>query len=187
MKEPKRKQIRLKGYDYSQNGCYFVTICTQNRQCIFGDIVNNKMVLNDIGKMIKNNWESLPKRFPIELDEYQIMPNHLHSIIAIVGAGSSRPNNDAGSSRPTLGQIIAYFKYQSTKQINNIFQSNKMYGRGIPAQSQTGAKTAPLQKIFQRNYYEHVIRNEIDSNKIREYIKLNPEMWERDRNNPNHI
>lgn len=166
MNLPKRKLIRLSGYDYSQFGYYYITICTQNRKCLFGNIIDNKMVLNNIGigKMIKNNWEFLPKYFPVGLDEYQIMPNHIHSIINIVGAGLSRP---------TLGQIIAYFKYQTTKQIN--------------ARYQTGAKTAPLQefnKIWQRNYYEHVVRNESELLKIREYVKLNPQIWERDRNNP---
>lgn len=187
---PKRKQIRLLGHDYSKNGCYFVTICTQNRQCIFGDIINNKMVLNDIGNIIKKNWDILSKRFPVELDEYQIMPNHLHSIIHIVGAGlvparnrvianrgeTNRATMDRATTRvapTTLGEIIGAFK-----SITTIEYINCVKNRHWPLFNN---------RIWQRNYYEHIIRNENELYKIREYIKLNPEMWERDRNNPNHI
>ncbi len=81
-----RRSIRLKGYDYSQEGAYFVTICVQDRNCLFGDIMNDEMKLNNAGYMIRENWEKLPKRFKsIIIDEYIIMPNHLHGII-IVGA-----------------------------------------------------------------------------------------------------
>ena len=82
-----RHSIRLKNYDYSQSGIYYVTICTQNRECLFGDIINGKMKLNSAGKIIDSVWKSLSKRFPIVLDEFQIMPNHVHMIVNIVGAG----------------------------------------------------------------------------------------------------
>ena len=169
---PKRKSVRLKGYDYSQNGLYFVTICTQDRQQIFGEITANKMVLNDIGKIIENNWELLPNRFPIELAECQIMPNHMHSIIHLVGAHHDAPDNTRAiresplQKRSMLSQIIGYLKMNTTKQIR-ILKNYKYF------------------PVWQRNYYEHIIRNEQELDKIQEYIKLNPQLWERDRNNPN--
>ena len=166
-----RKQTRLKNYDYASAGWYYITVCTNNRECMFGNIINGKMKLNKYGKIIQNVWQSLPQHHSVKLDGFQIMPNHVHFVINIVGArfprpnaGSSRPQS--GSSRPTLGQIVAYFKYQSTKQINILRQT-------------------PGKRLFQRNYYEHVIRNHQSLNEIREYIKNNSKNWETDRNNPN--
>lgn len=173
---PKRKSIRLKNYDYTSVGCYFVTICTHNRKCLFGKIVGNKMVLNGIGKMIKNIWKSLPNHHSVKLNVFQIMPNHVHSIIQIVDAsvgatrgspavnrsnnpGGSQPNNPDGSRpAPTgLGTIVGLFKSECTKQIRRILKK-------------------PNIVVWQRNYYENIIRNENDLNKIRQYIKINPEM-----------
>jgi putative transposase len=169
---PQRKQIRLKGWNYATPWWYFVTVCTQDRKPLLGHIVDGEMVLNDAGKMVDKWWLKIHERFKtVELDFYQIMPNHLHGII-IVGArsprpslGSSDPDNGRGNPAPTLGQIVAYFKYQSTKQINAL--------NGTPGK-----------RLFQRNYYEHIIRNERSLFKIRWYIKNNPRTWERDRNNP---
>lgn len=161
-----RRSIRLKNYDYSSNGAYFITICTQDREMLFGDIVNGKMVSNKMGNIVQQHIESLFQRFPVEIPIYQIMPNHVHLIIMIVGAGFSRPI--------TLGNIIAYFKYQSTKQINT-------YIIGSEDPTPTDQKYS---KIFQRNYYEHVIRNEKDFDKIYWYIENNPKTWDKDKNNP---
>ena len=176
---PKRKQIRLKDYDYSSNGWYYLTICAQKHQCLFGEIIDGIVKLNGAGKIINRFWLKIPKRFKnIELDEYIIMPNHLHGIIVINHIGrENRAMNGRENRAPTLGQIVAYFKYQSTKYINNTV------GAGSSRPIHAGS-SRPIQKIFQRNYYEHIIRNEIDLNKIREYIWLNPKMWDRDRNNP---
>ena len=92
-----RKSIRLKGYDYSQAGLYFVTICCKNREYMFGNVKNGKMILNDAGKMVENEWLKLPKRFQnIELHEYTVMPNHFHSILEIVGATLMVAQNDKG-------------------------------------------------------------------------------------------
>jgi len=129
-----RKSIRLKDYDYTQEAAYYVTVCTQNRECLFGVVRNGEMVLNDAGEVVDKWWCELPLKYPmVEIDEYKIMPNHLHGIIMIVGnnennnvgAGEPRPDNDRqnthgyddkghGNRAPTLGQIIAYFKYGST-------------------------------------------------------------------------
>ena len=179
--EKQRKQIRLKNYDYSKSGLYFVTICTQNRECLFGNIVDHpivvgrdrpiisigrdrpvtdgppvSMILNQYGKIIKNVWESLPKHHPVELDAFQIMPNHVHFILRIISGASRR-------APTTLGFIVGMFKTECTAQINKL-------------------QNTPGQKIFQRNYYEHIIRNEIELNKIREYIKNNPLFWNQDIN-----
>jgi len=161
-----RKSIRLKNYDYSQSGLYFVTICTQNRECIFGNIINNNvgvgrdrpisMILNQYGKIIENVWESLPDHHSIELDVFQIMPNHVHFILHIVLGASRR-------APTTLGFIVGMFKTECTKQINKL-------------------QNTPGQKIFQRNYYEHIIQNENELIKIRQYIKTNPLFWNQDIN-----
>lgn len=156
-----RHSIRLKNYDYSQSGLYFITICTQNRKCLFGEIVGatrgspTNMVLNETGKIIENVWQSLPNHHSVELDTFQIMPNHVHFILYII-SGGSRP-------APTLGTVIGLFKSECTKQIH--IGSPKIH-------------------VWQRNYYEHIIRTENDLNKIRAYITNNPSMWDRDRNNP---
>lgn len=163
-----RQSIRLKNYDYSKSGHYYITMCTENRSCIFGNIFNGKMILNDVGKIINDVWLTIQKYFNnVELDKFVIMPNHIHGIVIIVGAGSSRPTG------PTLGQIIGYFKYKSTKYINDFLGSDNP----TPTINQNKIK-----KIFQRNYYEHIIRNEIELNKIRQYIKNNPLFWNQDIN-----
>ncbi len=119
--KPRRKAIRLKEYDYSLPGHYYLTICTQNRRCLLGKIIDEKMVLNRYGKIVNKYWRKLPEKFNnISLDEYIIMPNHLHGIIVI---NDDVPNNvGAGFSRPkiSLGQIVAWFKL-------SIHQTNKLY------------------------------------------------------------
>jgi REP element-mobilizing transposase RayT len=180
----RRKQIRLKNFDYSDAGWYFVTICTQNRECLFGNIINNQMNLNKLGKIVNQFWTRIQKHFyNVELDDYQIMPNHIHGIIVIrnfsVGAGFPRPVNKL---RPTLGQIIGYYKYQTTKHINILIN-----GSGNPivigSEDPTPTQKHKFKQIFQRSFYEHIIRNEYDLNRIRGYIKDNPKNWETDRNN----
>lgn len=162
-----RKSIRLKGFNYSSNEAYFVTICTKNREYLFGDIVDGKMVLNQYGEITDKTLKLLSKRFPVEIDTYQIMPNHIHMII-IVGAihespHDTRAHRDAPlQKRSLLSQIIGFLKMNSSKSIHQM-------DRNLP--------------VWQRNYYEHIIRNEKELYKIREYITLNPLMWERDRNN----
>ena len=129
----RRHSIRLKNYDYSKSGLYFVTICTQNRECLFCDIINGKMVLNSMGKIVGKLWKILPNRFPIILDVFQIMPNHVHMIVNIVGAGFipahgfiSARNDERATTRVaptttnaftiTLGNIIGAFKSLTTHE-----------------------------------------------------------------------
>ena len=173
-----RKSIRLSSYDYSQDGWYFVTICSHERECIFGEIQNEKMVLNDVGKIVKNIWQSLPNHHPVELDTFQIMPNHIHFIIHIVDAGRSRPTPTTTTT--TLGTIVGLFKSECTKQINAIVGAT----RGSPVSLTRGSFKI---HVWQRNYFECIIRNEKELEKIRKYVKLNPTLWHRDRNNPNNL
>lgn len=169
----RRKQIRLKKYDYSNAGWYFVTICIQNRECLLGNIVGVgrdrpiSMILNQRGKIIENVFKSLSDHHPVQLDAFQIMPNHFHFIIHIINKGASRRNVEGASRRApteTLGFIVGMFKTECTSQINKL-------------------QHTPGQKIFQRNYYEHIIRNEYDLNRIRQYIWDNLINWDEDRNN----
>ncbi|KAF0219731.1 MAG: hypothetical protein FD174_1744 [Geobacteraceae bacterium] len=182
----RRRSIRLKGYDYSIAGAYFVTIRVHvgaglpRPECLFGEIVEESVRLNPAGDIVQAVWEGLPEHYPhVVLDAFVIMPNHVHGIVAIVGAGSPRPispdnQNQGGETqggetpplrKPTLGQIVGYFKYQTTKQINQMRDNP-----GVP--------------VWQRNYYERVIRNENELTGIREYIQCNPKRWEEDEENP---
>ena len=175
-----RRSIRLKGYDYAQPGWYFVTIVTHNRDCLLGEIVNGKMFLNDIGIIVRNEWIKTEEIRPeIRLDEYIIMPNHIHGIIVIVDDNrwhaTCRGDLPVAPTRPvapttikpgpkpkSIGSIMAGFKSAVTKRVNDY--------RGTPGQ-----------KFWQRNYYEHIIRNENELNRIRNYIINNPKNWDGDR------
>ena len=157
-----RRSIRLKGYDYSRPGAYYVTICAQNRECLFGGIVDGRTQLFDPGKILVKWWDAIPNHFPnVKLDEYVVMPNHMHGIIFIVeemsnvGRGEMTSPLPKHRHKPTLGQIMGYLQYQCTKEINQLF--------GTP-----GAK------VLHRNYYEHIVQNENELNRIRRYIIENP-------------
>ena len=168
-----RQSIRLKNYDYSKSGLYFVTVCTQNRECLFGDVIDEKMILNEFGKIIDNVFKLLLNRHEqIKLDVYQIMPNHINMVIQIVGAGFMPARDERATTRvaPTLGDIIGAFKSLTTHEYILNVKNN-------------GWKPFDI-RLWQRNYYEHIIRSKTDLDKIREYIRTNPQMWDRDRNNP---
>ncbi len=132
----RRRSIRLKGYDYSQAGAYFVTICTQNRECLFGNIVDGEMTLNDVGWIVSDAWQWLERQYNhVELDEWVAMPNHFHGIIAIVDQSRRGGSRTAPTmTRKSIGRLIGAFKTVSTKRVNKM--------RGTP-----GAK------LWQRNYY----------------------------------
>jgi REP element-mobilizing transposase RayT len=170
-----RKSIRLKNYNYSQPGAYYVTICAQNRKCLFGEIYDGKMVLNEYGEIVQKEWRRTEKiRKNIELDKFIIMPNHIHGIINIVGTHCNVPlqNHDTpshnhvekfGHSTPnSIPTIIKLFKSTTTRQINVI-------------------RNTPGVRVYQRNYYERIIRNKFGLNRIRRYILDNPANWENDK------
>ena len=164
-----RHSIRLRGYDYSQAGAYFVTVCVQRHECLFGDVANGKMRLNDAGRTAQTAGEGLPDHFPsVELDTFVVMPNHVHGIIVLVGAGLALPKRGAASSAPTtptLGNVMRAFKSISAINVNRLL-------------SRSG------QSLWQRNYYEHIIRDAESLDRIREYIVANPLRWALDRENP---
>ena len=221
------ESVRLQGYDYSQPGAYFITIVTHNRQCLFGNIVDGEMMLNEFGVLVKNEWLKTGIIRPnIVIDAFVVMPNHLHGILIITGNDDGRGfrggggrdtlqrvsttksemesdtksdmesdtksdmesnmesdmesnmesdmESDTGMGTKTIEQfgkptknsiptIVRLFKSTTTKQINQLRQT-------------------PMQPLWQRNYYEHIIRNEIELNRIRQYIIDNPKKWKTDEN-----
>ena len=167
-----RRSIRLKGYDYSQAGAYYVTIVTYQRDCLFGDIMNKEMILNDFGKIADECWSAIPEHFPlVELGAYVVMPNHVHGIIVIHdGRGTIyRAPTIEQFGKPTVGSlptIVRTYKAAVTRRI----------GREHNA---TG--------IWQRNYYEHIIRDEKDMQNKTDYIESNPSLWDKDDNNPRNL
>ena len=168
----RRRSIRLSGYDYSSSGAYFVTVCIKNKECLFGEIVDGMMRLNHAGELIHQIWDALPKRYEdIDLDAFVVMPNHVHGIIVptetpAVGAGLALPTRKgAASGAPTLGDVIRTFKSISAIHLNRLL-------------TRTG------QPLWQRNYYEHIIRNEAGLDRTRAYIAMNPQNWMMDEENP---
>ena len=163
-KKRNRRSLRLRGYDYSQAGAYFVTICIHGQDCLFGQVVEGETRLSEYGGVVSKCWNELSFHYPyVETDEYAVMPNHLHGIIVITA--STEPDLRSTHNHHALGQIVGYFKYQSTKEINE-------------------RRRTPGARVWQRNYYEHVIRSEDELNRIRKYIAENPLKWEMDPENP---
>jgi REP element-mobilizing transposase RayT len=166
-----RLSIRLQGYDYGQQGAYFVTVCARGRECLFGSIVNCEMQLNDIGRKVWLVWEELCKRFAdISIDAFTVMPNHIHGIV-VVGAQFIAPNHPTVAQKgamnraPTLGEIVRTYKAISTRLIRQSINAGF---------------------VWQRNYYEHVIRDDHSLERIRDYIVNNPARWAEDEENPEH-
>ena len=168
-----RKQHRLRDYDYSQSAAYFVTVCTLGRRNMFGDIVDADMQLNEFGTIVASCWNGLPTHYPeIELDAFVVMPNHVHGIIVImeteakVGAIHElpKPRTRAERRNMLLPKIMGRFKMISARLINII-------------RNTTG------EPVWQRNYYDHIIRTEKSLHKIQAYIDTNPARWQYDKEN----
>jgi putative transposase len=179
-----RHSIRLRDYDYAQSGLYFVTICTKDRHCLFGDISNGVMQLNDAGAMTRRWFIELEKKYPnVQCDEFVCMPNHIHFIIANIGEPEhqqtvgadlcvrpspfeSTQKGDPDGSAPLLQKIVQWYKTMTTNE----------YIRGV----KHDGWDAFSKRLWQRNYWEHVIRNEHELYEIREYIHNNPVLWKTD-------
>jgi putative transposase len=173
-----RRSIRLKGYDYASPGAYFITICTRDRVCYFGNVVKGEMRLNQLGECVRSVWQNLPHHFSdLTLDEFVVMPNHMHGILVLNGTcrGEAFANQGSDQSHPvdanaspllpphgtkpgSIAAIVQNFKSVSTRKINQI-------------------RKTPGTPIWQRDYYEHIIRNENALHNIRRYIASNPASW----------
>jgi putative transposase len=191
-----RHSIRLHGYDYAGAGGYFVTICVQNRLCLFGNVIDDVMVLNDAGRMVDLWWQKIPETFVrVELDAYVIMPIHFHGLLwithdasATVGADpcvcpdappsdfpnveADRPPGQTRGSAPTpdLFRIMQWFKTMTTN----------IYIKGV---RELGWRPFPG-RLWQRNYYEHILRDEEDYHRTVYYTNTNPSYWIKDKNHP---
>jgi REP element-mobilizing transposase RayT len=165
-----RRSMRLQGYDYTLAGAYFVTIVAWRRELFFGDIVNGEMLLNDVGKIAADKWQWLETQYEyVELGAWIVMPNHFHGILIIHehsrGGSRSAPTTTPIKRKP-LGGLIGAFKMVSTKHINLL-------------------RNTEGQVVWQRNHYEHIIRNDDDHDRIHRYIESNPLNWMDDDENPN--
>jgi len=180
-----RRSIRLKGYDYARAGAYFVTICVQNKECLFGNIADAEMRLNDAGHMVARWWQELAHKFStVETDEFIVMPNHFHGIVVLVGADlrvcpvpDTRAEPGANGGAPlrnvALGEIVQWFKTITTNE----------YIRGVEQHD-----WQPFAgRLWQRNYYEHIIRTDDELERIRDYIVGNPAKWAMDEENPKTV
>jgi len=189
-----RHSIRLQTYDYSQPGVYFITVCTQNREYLFGEIMDGKMQLNNAGRIAKECWQEIPKHYPdLILDEFIIMPNHVHGIL-IVGANNHSPslNNHfsnvhwcnnfsrAKNFSPLRGRRqrrcpINMCHIGTSKTIGSVIRGYKI---GV---TKWFRQNTDIYTVWQRNYWERIIRNETELEKIREYIQNNPNQWKSDK------
>ncbi|MCH8016799.1 MAG: transposase [Acidobacteria bacterium] len=175
-KKHRRRSIRLGGYDYSQIGEYFVTLCTHKMRCLFGEVKNGKMHLNRLGQIVESEWRKTPHLRPgVDLGDFVVMPNHLHGLLVIKQAAEKRILATSVSFRAHvcaplrrhprgLGGIIAGFKSATTTQTNQ-------------------QRRTPGSPVWQRNYHEHIIQDEEDSARTSHYISINPMLWRLDRYN----
>ncbi|MEK6614936.1 MAG: transposase [Bacteroidota bacterium] len=186
-----RRSIRLKGYDYSQAGLYFITICVQDRKHLFGKIENKKMILNDFGIIAYQQWQKLSEHFPnFELDVFQIMPNHIHGIVALtesVGATLAVTPNDnpvTPNDNPVADETRATARVAPTKSktVGNIVGTYKsLVANGCLEQFKLKNPNEIMGKLWQRNYHEHIIRDEQSYQHISDYIINNPKNWMDDK------
>jgi REP-associated tyrosine transposase len=161
----------LPTYDYSQGGAYFVTICAYRRRCLFGRVMDSQMQVNEIGAIIEEEWFRSAEIRRIVLDAFVVMPNHIHGIAFIdsdIGATGRSPEPSPGPGRASLGSFVGSFKAAATRRIKAL-------------------RHAPEEPVWQRNYYEHIIRDEKSLDAIREYIASNPANWIGDRENPDVV
>ncbi len=194
-----RQSIRLKGYDYTRAGEYYVTVCTQDRMHLFGEVTDERMMLNALGTVVQRCWDAIPEHMPmVVLDECIVMPNHMHGIIVITGQADVPPPVGAGNFPPLRGvepdptepppddpvgagnfppPPIAIMVKNSLGHIMQTFKaavSRQVYRDGLLPRGTS---------VWQRGYYEHIIRNQAEWMRIADYIHDNPANWEKDRFN----
>lgn len=175
MTQPPRRdavtsRLRLRGYDYATPGAYVVTLCTERRVCLFGDVADDEMRLSAAGQVIESWWGSIPRRFPrVELDVMIVMPNHVHGVIMIL----STDPLEIDPSTPKLSQIMRWFKTRTTND----------YILGVRTE---GWPRYPG-KLWQTGFYDHIVRDEPTLERIRSYIAANPSRWPWDEENPRRV
>lgn len=181
-----RRSIRLKGWDYTSSGLYFVTLCSQNRECMFGDIANGDMLLNDAGRNVKKCWQDIPEHFPhVTLDEFVIMPNHVHGIIFIAHSVGAYNHTPQKLDRPIRRRANIYSPLPDNPPLRSPSKTVGSIVRGFKiGVGEWFRKNTDMSAIWQRNYYEHIIRNEIELNQTRRYICDNSATWMLDDENP---
>jgi putative transposase len=192
----KRHSIRLPQFDYTQPGAYFVTIVTYERQSLFGEIRDQAILLNNLGLLVQHEWLRLPARFKeIELDEYIIMPNHIHGII-VIGDDRMGIGEKSNSINDRTGTGVKSSLLNNSK--NPRAPTGEQFGNPIPGSIPTIIRSFKASvtyrvkimrgnfemPVWQRNYYEHVIRDEPEWHRTRLYIQENPAQWSRDNENP---
>ena len=166
-----RRSIRLRSYDYTRAGAYFVTLCTKDRECIFGEAIDGQVRLTDMGRVADECWSWILQHFKSVLtDAYVVMPNHLHGVLVVeyrdVWAQHAAPlPKPTGVNPGSLAAVVRSFKSAAAKRINEI-------------------RDTPGAPVWQRNYFEHIIRDELSMERIRQYIIENPMRWPLDRENP---
>ena len=158
----RRKTMRLQEYDSSQAGGYFITICTHEKECLFGEVVDGEVQLNEIGRIVKSEWLKTEEiRDNVSTDEFVIMPNHVHGIL-FIDEPAERFGQPTSNLIPTINRS---FKAAIIKQINEL-------------------RNTPVVPVWQRSFYDRIVRNDDELNKIREYILNNPLKWQLDTENP---
>ena len=205
----RRRSIRLKGYDYARAGKYFLTICTDQRQCFFGDIVDGEMFLNNVGVVVRQCWVDIPEHFPqVELDDFVVMPNHVHGIISIMDGGVGNEYPVEGRGAKNIEMAKGAKNIEMAKGAKNIGMAKGAKNIGMakgakdfsPQQVSGTSKTVgsivrgfkvgvtkwvrgntDIYKVWQRNYWDHIIRDEQSLDRIRQYIRHNPSRWEDDK------
>jgi putative transposase len=178
-----RKSVRLKGYDYSRAGLYFITVCAYKHGLLFGDVVGNKMCLNENGEFVNKCWQEISNHYPnVVLDEFVIMPNHIHGIIQIIDNNTRIQNNQNGENVGAQNieplqpkQNINKYQHIIPGSIGAIIRGFKI---GV---TKWFRQNTDIYTVWQRNYHEHIIRNEKEFYRIKNYIRQNPIMWSDDR------
>ena len=194
----RRSSLRLEGYDYTLAGAYFITMIAHRRECLFGDVIDGEVELSPYGQVVRDEWLAsarIRREIQLHEDEFVVMPNHVHGIVWIVqdereslielgdqgttgvnnecvGATGRSPLRQIGLQKPgpaprSLGSFVAGFKAAATREINQI--------RGTPGEP-----------VWKRNYFDRIIRDEVELQHLRRYINENPMKWELDRENPDH-
>jgi putative transposase len=166
MKVHQRRSIRLPEFDYSQPGAYFVTFVVNGRQPILSEVNQGRMILSGLGQAVEQAWYELPRHYPhLVLDEFVVMPNHVHAVMVLTEAGGSTfDEKRAQATRRALPEIVRALKSYSARSINQI-------------------RCTPGQVVWQRSFYDHIIRNQAEWDRIRMYIQNNPSTWETDEEN----